>query len=104
MNRQAPTAQERAALERIKAIQTRSPLVVLAMVGLTLSLQLLPERYAAVSAVVSIGLAFGIVAMFVYRACFLRCPRCSGWIAIPKCPACGLKLDEPTSHRRSANI
>jgi hypothetical protein len=103
MNRHAPTTQERIALERIEASQTRSYLALLMMVGLILSRQLLPERYAAGSAIASVALVIGMVAMLVYRACFLRCPRCSGWIVIPKCPACGLKLDKPTSHRRSAN-
>jgi len=104
MNLQGPTTQERIALERIEAIVARSPWVVIAIMALMLSLQWLPERYAAVSAIVSVGVVLGGVATLVYRACFLRCPRCSGWIAIPKCPACGLKLDEPASHRRAANI
>ena len=99
MSRQGPTTQERIALERIKAIPTRSVLVVLAMVGLKLSQQLLPVRYAVLGTIVSVGLVLGLLATLVYQACFLRCPRCAGWIAIPKCPACGLELDEPANHR-----
>jgi hypothetical protein len=95
MNRPGLTTQERIALEKIKGIPTRSLYMVFAIGGMILSLQALPERYSAVSAIVSVGLALGMVATLAYQACFLRCPRCSGWIVVPKCPGCGLKLDEP---------
>ena len=98
MKRQEPTTRERIALEKIAAGQRRWLLAGPAGAALIFSLRLLPERYADVSAYVAVGLVLGMVAIFVYRACMLRCPRCSGWIAIPKCPACGLKLDEPASH------
>lgn len=103
MNRQGPTTQERMALERIKALPTRSVLVVVAMVGPMLFHQLLPERFAAVSAIVSVGLVLGLFATLVHQACFLRCPRCAGWIALPKCPACGLKLDDQHERHRPIN-
>ena len=101
MNRQGPTAQERVALQRIAGARMRSLLAVATIGGLVVALQLLPERYSAVSAIAAVGLAFGSVAVLVYQACLLRCPRCSGWIAIPKCPGCGLKLDNAASHRQS---
>jgi hypothetical protein len=103
MNRQSPTNQERIALERIEGLRTQWPLVLFAMWGLLLPLRFLPERYSGVSAIASVALVLGMVALLVYQACFLRCPRCSGWIVIPKCPGCGLKLDKPASRRKSAN-
>lgn len=103
MKSSGPTTQEWLALKRIEGVPKRS-LLVAAMVGaLVLSLQALPERYAALSAIASVGLALcGIVAL-VYQACLLRCPRCSGWIAIPKCPECGLKLERPDNDRPRAS-
>jgi hypothetical protein len=104
MNQKSPTPQETLALKRIQGVPMRSPLTVLAISALLLSLQSLPERYAAVSAFVSVGLALCVVAVLVYQACFLRCPRCYGWIAIPKCPDCGLRLEEPANPRRSEHV
>jgi hypothetical protein len=104
MNRQTPTPPERVALERIERIQTQWPLIFLGMLGLFVPLRLLPEQHGAATAIASVALMLGMVALLVYRACFLRCPRCSGWIAIPKCPGCGLKLDKPESRRKSASI
>lgn len=99
MSRHAPTTDERIALERIDAIRKRSYLVGLAFCGLVVMLQALPERYSSVAAVASVALVLCMVAVLAYRACFLRCPRCSGWIAIAKCPGCGLGLDEPRRSR-----
>ena len=101
MNRQSPTAQERIALKRIAAVPMRTLLAVVSVSGLVLSLQVLPERYSTVSAIAAVTLALSGIAVMVYQACFLRCPRCSAWIAIPKCPDCGLKLDKPASDRKS---
>lgn len=70
--------------------------------GLVLSLQMLPERYSVAAAVAAVGLALIGVGIFVYQACFLRCPRCSSWIVIPKCSDCGLELDKRVSQRKSA--
>jgi hypothetical protein len=104
MNRQSPTTEERIALKRIAQVPMRTLLVALAVIGLqVLSRQVLPERYSAVSAIVAVGLALAGIAVLVYQACFLRCPRCSAWIAIPKCPDCGLKLDQPASRQKPAN-
>ena len=87
MNRREPTTEERKALEKIDAIGARSPLLGLGLILFTASLQLLPERYATIAAIASVSGALCVIAVFVYRACFLRCPRCSGWVAIPKCPS-----------------
>jgi len=38
---------------------------------------------------VALAAFFGVI---LYLATCQRCPRCSGWIAIPLCPACGLNL------------
>jgi hypothetical protein len=40
---------------------------------------------------VALAVSFGLI---LYLATCQRCPRCSGWIAIPQCPACGLKLEK----------
>ncbi len=61
--------------------------------------QLLGEGYEVLSAILVIGLFLGVIGIFVYQTCFQRCSRCAGWIVIPKCPACGLKLG---GARRSA--
>ncbi len=61
--------------------------------------RLLGEGYDVLSATLAIGLFLGVMGIYVYLTCFQRCPRCAGWIVIPKCPACGLKLG---GARRSA--
>lgn len=99
MNRQSPTTEERIALMRIEQVPMRTLLILVAVCGLVASLRVLPDRYSAVSAVVAVALALGGVAVLVYQACFLRCPRCFAWIAIPKCPDCGLKLDAAEQNR-----
>lgn len=104
MNRRTPTEQERIALQRIEAGRASSLSAILVLGGLMLLLQLLRDRADAVSVVVSVVLVLGMGAILVYRACFLRCPRCSGWIAVPKCPSCGLAFDEPASHRKPADV
>jgi hypothetical protein len=104
MNRQNPTAQERIALKRIEAVPMRSLLALVTIGGLVLALRALPERFSTVAAIASVALALTGIAVLIYQACFLRCPRCSAWIAIPKCPDCGLKLDKPASDRRSATL
>jgi hypothetical protein len=97
MNHQHPTEDERLALEKLRAGQTL-PLVLGGIATpIPVLLRLVPETYSSVSAVLSVGVVLGIVSLFVYRTCMLRCPRCSGWIVIPKCPACGLKLEKSTS-------
>lgn len=97
MKRKGPTTQERLVLQRIARIPARSMIAAAAVVGLVLSLQTLPEQYAAFASVAAFVAVLVGLAVFVYQACFLRCPRCSGWIAVPKCPSCGLKLDPPSS-------
>lgn len=103
MKRQAPTAGERKALESIKAAPTRSLLAVASLTGCVWLLQVVPERYAAASTIVAVGLILALLAVLVYQTCCLRCPRCAGWVVIPKCPSCGLKLNEPGAkhHQRS---
>lgn len=99
MNRWSPTTQERIALKKIAAVPMRSALLAGMVSGLILSLQVLPERYSTLATIAAVGLLLSGIAFMVYQACFLRCPRCFAWIAIPKCPDCGLKLDKPTSDR-----
>lgn len=50
------------------------------------------ERHPMAAMVIealALAVSFGLI---LYLATCLRCPRCAGWIAIPQCPACGLKL------------
>jgi hypothetical protein len=103
MNRQRPTPEEMLALQKIKGIHARTLVAVFAVGALAFTLRALPERYAAASVIASIGLVLYIVAVLIYRACFLKCPRCSKWIVIAKCPHCGLKLDEHAIRRGSAD-
>ena len=97
MERQGPTTRERLVLERIAKIPERSLIVAVAVGALVLSLRALPEQYATLSSIAAVVAVLVGLTFFIYQACFLRCPRCSGWIAVPKCPSCGLKLDRPSS-------
>ena len=94
MKAQPPTEQERIALERIKSTNGLVVIAVLAVSCLYPIVQILPDRLSSVSVGLAVVIVLGAVGLVVYRACFLRCPRCSGWVAIPKCPACGLKLSQ----------
>jgi hypothetical protein len=86
---------------RLETIASRQKsLFAVAQLGALLGLgcaialpRLLGESYNVLSAILAIGLFLGVVGIFVYLTCFQRCPRCAGWIVIPKCPTCGLKLD-----------
>lgn len=100
MNRREPTTEERKALQRIEAFRTRMPLVALSAGLPILALQALPERDATIVMIVAIPALLCQLAALVYWACCLRCPRCAGWIAIPKCPSCGLALDEHQATQR----
>jgi hypothetical protein len=84
MHNREPTAHEKARLSRIVTLRTWLPLVSLS--GCVASLVLpLP---------VAVPIILAGLAGFVYLTCGLRCPRCSGWIVIPKCPSCGLELGD----------
>jgi hypothetical protein len=84
MRNSTPTAHEKGRLSRIPALRAQGSLVALAGVVAAL---LLPPLASAVFLLAVLG-------HLVYVTCCLRCPRCSGWIVIPKCPSCGLKLDD----------
>lgn len=81
---------------RLKTIASRQKWLFVGMqIGILLAIasgRLLGERYDVLAAILTIGLGLGAIGIFVYLSCFQRCPRCAGWIVIPKCPACGLKL------------
>ena len=64
------------------------------MVVLAAGILLLPDNYVALAAALAISAAVFMVGSLIYLSFFLRCPRCSGWVAImPKCLSCGLKLE-----------
>src|SRR5690242_11307641 len=89
------TDSERAKLERINS--TRISLVVLMLLCSSSVIILhyaIPDRYETLKVFLAIALAVVVLGMLIYLSFCLRCPRCSGWIAIPKCPACGLRLEK----------
>lgn len=83
MRNTQPTAHEKARLNRIATLRTQ--LLPVWMCGGVASL-VFPSAVAGV--ILLAGLTCSI-----YLTCCLRCPRCAGWIVIPKCPSCGLKLE-----------
>lgn len=91
MNIPQPTADEKTALERIEATQRLSLVGILAMIAVLSLLRFVPDEHSAIAAIASVVVVLIALSLLVYRTCFLRCPRCSGWIVIAKCPACGLK-------------
>ena len=95
---QAPTEEERNKLRGIAATRVQATALICAVVpGLLVVSRFISndtlKLFVAMSAVV-IGLA-----ALIYMAFCLRCPRCKGWIAIPKCPSCGIALDRPDNSR-----
>jgi hypothetical protein len=93
----APTEQETKQLEeieaRLKLLDLSSHVAVLLMLLLVGSLIVAPEQYQTVKTILVVAIALALVGTLVYRTCFLRCPRCAGWIVLPKCP-CGVKLEK----------
>ena len=86
-------------VRRLEAIASRRKwLFAIMQIGVLLALgaiasrRLFGERYDMLPLILAIALTVGAMGIFVYLTCFQRCPRCAGWIVIPKCPACGLKL------------
>lgn len=89
----APSRQERAKLERVAATPSRVLGAMGAgMLGILL-IKALPDEYGAVKAVFIATMLLVVLGALVYQACLQRCPRCSGWIVMPKCPGCGLGLE-----------
>jgi hypothetical protein len=93
-----PTDQELAKLERIAALTKTLPLLGLPILAFAFFIiRFMPDREGLHWPVLTFGAIGLILALtpLLYLSFCLRCPRCSGWIAIPKCPSCGLKLEEP---------
>lgn len=96
-DRNLPTDQERAKVERIASWRRRLllvPIIPLAVIGLS---RLVPEEHEWLM----LGLAITAVAVLLivlgYASFGLRCPRCASWVgvAVSKCASCGLKLEAP---------
>ena len=87
-----PTDLERAKLERIATAKKWLPFLVVPLAFSSPIYLLYPNRATTALAITVFLL---MLAPVLYLSFFLRCPRCAGWIAMPKCPSCGLKLDEP---------
>lgn len=83
MRNREPTDYEKSRLSRIATLRTQ--LLLAPMCGVVASLVFPP---AVAWVVVLLGLT-----PVIYLTCCLRCPRCAGWIVMPKCPSCGLKLE-----------
>ncbi len=89
----APTEDELKQLQLVDRTRKQAVAVVFVLLFLLLPISRLSgheamRMFLAASAVVI------MLATLVYVSFCMRCPRCSGWIAIPKCPACGLKLEK----------
>jgi hypothetical protein len=87
-------------VKRLEAIASRrtslfrvAQIATLLALGAVASRRVIGERYDVLALILGIGLMAGVIGVLIYLTCFQRCPRCAGWIVIPKCPACGLKLD-----------
>lgn len=91
----APTDDERRKLKAIQAIRQRAVLVIVALVPFLLVV----SRFTP-NVIIKMTLAVGAVAaglgILLYLSFGLRCPRCRGWISMPKCPSCGLALERST--------
>jgi uncharacterized membrane protein HdeD (DUF308 family) len=90
-----PTEDE---LRKLRSIETtRKQVVLLVTAGIPLlfliSWFIQHETASIVLAVIALLISLSGV---VYISFLLRCPRCKGWISMPKCPACGLALDKTT--------
>jgi hypothetical protein len=88
-----PTEAETVKLRRIGVARNLLLVVVFAGSGLNLLMGRLPDRFETLAVVVSVMVGCAILGMFIYVTCLQRCPRCEGWVAIAKCPKCGLRLD-----------
>lgn len=90
MSRPRPTDEQLRKLqvieERKKWIAAAMPLsAILMLVALQVS-----ERYGPLQLVLLCVLTLLVIGGGIYLSFCQRCPRCSGWIVIPKCPSCGL--------------
>ena len=87
------TDAQQAALERVAARRNSLGILIGVCAPLVFGVNLLIGKRAPRFAVtIDVVILVGILGMLVYLL-FSRCPRCSGWIAIPKCPSCGLMLE-----------
>lgn len=90
------TAGQQAQLERIASRRNSLGMLLGLCTPVFLVLGYFVEkRHSLLGTAISVLAAVIGLGLLVYLSFFLRCPRCSSWIAIPKCPSCGLKLDKP---------
>jgi hypothetical protein len=92
--RPPPTEEQ---LRKIKSIETtRKQVIFLVTAGMPLlfliSWVTRNEAAKMVLAVVALLISMSGV---IYVSFLQRCPRCKGWISLPRCPACGLAPDKP---------
>ncbi len=88
-----PTEAEAVKLRRIAVARNLLLFVVFGGALLNLLVGRLPDRFETFSLVMSVIVGCAMLGMFIYVTCLQRCPRCEGWVAIAKCPKCGLRLD-----------
>ncbi len=85
----APTAEELKKLELID--RTRKQAVPVALLaGLAALFIGRMQRHEDLKILLMASAVLIMLATVIYVSFCLRCPRCSGWIAIARCPACGL--------------
>ena len=59
------------------------------------------QKRQALGMALAVGALVVVASGVIYISFCLRCPRCSGWIVMPKCPACGLKLESGKSREQT---
>ena len=95
MNLAAQTKTEAAALQRIAGMRSRLLVVMLVGMTVTASARMIPN--AGLQIAVAALAALTVIGAALYLSFGLRCPRCSSWIplatsATSKCTSCGMSL------------
>lgn len=90
------TEQEASSLSRLVSLRRFAVYycpVGLVMAGVTFQLR---EAHIAIAAALAALLAISLVGWIIYVSFFLRCPRCSGWVALTskRCLSCWLLLEQ----------
>src|SRR5688572_27133895 len=91
--RHQPTAAEKARLQTIATLRMQLPVVAIVGIGIAIAVSVLIAPGSVLPAIIAVTAAVILLGQLIYVSFCLRCPRCSGWIVLPKCPSCGLGLN-----------